>query len=94
VRTGILFTLDLADGADLGVAVGDGVRRDVAFRAGAFRALAFAVREGAALREVFTVLRGAALAVRRTLARAVFLAFFVRVLTAFRDADRPRLTPR
>jgi hypothetical protein len=54
-----LFTFDLADGADLGVAVGDGVRRDVAFRAGAFRALAFAAREGAALREVFTVLRGA-----------------------------------
>jgi hypothetical protein len=89
-----LFTLDFPDGADLGVAAGDGVRRDVAFRAGAFRALAFAVLEGAALREVFTVLRGAAVAVRRTLARAVFLAFFVRVLTAFRDADRPRLTPR
>jgi hypothetical protein len=96
VRTGILFVLDLfvldrAGGAERGVAAGVAVFRAAAFRAGAFLALV----DAAVLRAVFTALRGAALAVRRTRARAVFFAFFVlRLLAAFRDADRPRLAPR
>jgi hypothetical protein len=98
VRTGILFVLDLfvldrAGGAERGVAAGVAVFRAAAFRAGAFLALV----DAAVLRAVFTPLRGAALAVRRTRARAraVFFAFLVlRLLAAFRDADRPRLAPR
>jgi hypothetical protein len=90
VRTGILFVLGRAGGAERGVAAGDGVFRAAAFRAGAFLALV----DAAVRRAVFTALRGA-LAVRRTRARAVFFAFFVlRRLAAFRDADRPRLAPR
>jgi len=96
VRTGILFVLDLfvldrAGGAERGVAAGVAVFRAAAFRAGAFLALV----DAAVLLAVFTALRGAALAVRRTRARAVFFTFLVlRLLAAFRDADRPRLAPR
>ena len=90
---GILPVLERAGGAERGVAAGDAVFRAVAVRAGAFLALAFV--DAAVLREVFTALRGAALAVRRTLVRAVFFAFFgLRILAAFRDADRPRLALR
>jgi hypothetical protein len=97
VRTGILFRLGRAGGAERGVADGDAIFRAAVLLGGAFRALALAFdgRAAAALRDAFTALRGMALAVRRPLARAVFFAFFVvRVLAALRDADRPRLAPR